>query len=140
MVDNTRDTEKPHCLQSALNDLLCDYCQEPPELVTGKAIYPHRKDLYSKQFWLCNNCGAYVGTHKNSPGHKPLGRLANAELRLAKGEAHSAFDPLWRTGARTRTEAYNWLANQLGIQIYDCHIGMFNVATCKRVVDVCLDT
>jgi hypothetical protein len=36
-----------------------------------------------------------------------------------------------------RHEAYGWLANQLGLSRDDCHIGMFDVAQCERVVRVC---
>lgn len=66
----------------------CDYCGDAAKLVTGKAIYPHRPDLFRLHFWQCEPCGAYVGCHKkeggNGDGTKPLGRIANAELRAAK--------------------------------------------------------
>ena len=61
--------------------VLCDYCKNSANLVGGKIVYPHRKDLYSKKFWHCKGCEAYVGAHKGSPTYKPLGRLANKELR-----------------------------------------------------------
>ncbi len=64
-------------------------------------------------------------------------RLANAELRAAKQEAHAAFDPIWKTGRLSRTDAYLWLARQLGIPSASAHIGMFDVAMCQRVVEVC---
>ena len=123
----------------------CDYCANPAELVTGDAIYPHRPDLSGKWFWRCEPCGAYVGTHQNSKEHQPLGRLANAELRAAKVRAHAAFDPLWtqamdsRNWSKTKARhaAYRWLADQLGIHRTDCHIGMFDVALCKRTVEAC---
>jgi hypothetical protein len=118
--------------------VICPYCERPAHLVTGETIYPHRRDLWQKWFWLCDPCKAYVGCHKE--GTKPLGRLANAELRAAKQEAHAAFDPLWqffppREGERSR--AYKWLADHLGISKRDCHIGEFDVETCRRVVAVC---
>jgi len=113
----------------------CPYCGERSELVDGTVIYPHRPDLGSKNFYRCAPCNAYVGCH---PGTiTPLGRLANAELRKAKMNAHAAFDPLWRQGYMCRRQAYEWLAQELGIDSEDCHIGMFDVATCKQVVDVC---
>lgn len=115
--------------------VLCDYCQQPAALVGGAAIYPHRPDLARKLFWLCDRDDAWVGCHPG--GSRPLGRLANTELRQAKIEAHAAFDPLWRDRAMTRRQAYQWLAEQLGIDSDDCHIGMFDVETCRRVVAVC---
>jgi hypothetical protein len=38
--------------------------------------------------YLCVPCDAYVGTHKNSKDHKPLGFLANRGLREARKAAH----------------------------------------------------
>jgi hypothetical protein len=37
-----------------------------------------------------------------------------------------------------RGQAYGWLAEQLGIDKSDCHIGMFDVKTCERVKFICL--
>ena len=105
-------------------------------MVGGKEIYPHRPDLYSLNFYQCKPCGAYVGCHKTGDGKQPLGRLANAELRAAKSAAHAAFDPMWKDGKKKRGSAYAWLADALGIDKRDCHIGMFDVETCRRVVEI----
>lgn len=114
----------------------CDYCGNSAQRVTGAEIYPHRPDLMGLIFWKCTPCEAYVGCHKNSNA-VPLGRLANAELRQAKNAAHRAFDPLWQSGKMTRTGAYRWLSKQLGIAPKNCHIGMFDVATCEQVQQIC---
>ena len=115
--------------------VVCDYCGKPAELVSGLRIYPHRPDLKDLRFWNCDPCLAYVGCHKNSDRNAPLGRLADAELRFWKQQAHANFDPLWKTGQMKRREAYSWLASELKIAFTNCHIGMFNVEQCKRVVD-----
>lgn len=118
----------------------CAYCNKPAELVGGEEIYPHRPDLYQKKFWRCRPCKAYVGCHKPDVGYgdgtRPLGRLANAELRAAKSAAHAAFDPVWQEGVVKRGSAYAWLAEKLGIQAKQCHIGEFDVDQCKRVVQI----
>lgn len=114
----------------------CPYCHNPAKLVGGDVIYPHRPDLFAKKFWQCLPCDAYVGTHKGSKDHQPLGRLANAELRAAKQRAHAAFDPIWKSGAMSRSEAYGALARLLGIEKKRCHIGWFDVERCSKVVDV----
>ncbi len=116
--------------------VICDYCGQRAELVGGYRVYPHRRDLYDKKFWVCEPCRAHVGCHQDSDG-VPLGRLANAELRAAKRLAHAAFDPLWRDYGMKRAEAYEWLAGALEIAARDCHIGMFDVETCRRVVGLC---
>lgn len=113
----------------------CPYCGKSAKLVSGEVIYPHRHDLYAKQFYLCRPCDAYVGCHQGTTN--PLGRLANAELRKAKMEAHAAFDPIWKSGQKKRGSAYAWLCDQLGIDKKGCHIGMFDVDMCNRVVAVC---
>jgi hypothetical protein len=130
-----RPFRNKHVAEAPKHDIRCDYCDRLAERVNGKAIYPHRPDLVGKQFWRCQPCGAYVGCH---PGTStPLGRLANAQLRRAKQQAHAAFDPIWRSKERSRGEAYAWLAEQLGISKNNCHIGMFDVEMCERVVSVC---
>ncbi|MGE8446733.1 MAG: zinc-finger-containing protein [Comamonas sp.] len=116
--------------------VICDYCQRPAALVSGTDVYPHRPDLNTLKFWKCAGCKAWVGCHKNSADHAPLGRLADAKLRAAKSAAHAAFDPLWKSGEFSRSGAYSWLAARLGIAGDKCHIGMFDLATCSRVVNV----
>ena len=115
--------------------IICPYCSNEAPLVDGSVIYPHRPDLHSKPFYQCAPCDAYVGCHPGT--EKPLGRLANAELRRAKMAAHAAFDPLWRNGKQKRGNAYKWLAEQLGIAKRQCHIGYFDVDTCNRVKIIC---
>jgi hypothetical protein len=133
-------------------DRTCPYCGSGVKRVLGKAIYGDRgPNLADLPFWACERyptCDAYVGCH---PGTEtPLGRLANKELRKWKSAAHAAFDPLWKRKleqrraeqgqypkARARGSGYKWLAEQLGIPPEDCHVGMFDVETCRRVVELC---
>jgi hypothetical protein len=111
----------------------CQYCGKPGELVTGREVYPHRADLAAKPFWACLPCGAWVGCHPGTT--KRLGRLANAELRRLRSQAHAAFDPLWKNGGRRRDE-YRWLAEQMGIAAKDCHMGWFDERQCEQVVAI----
>lgn len=115
--------------------LACGYCQLPAQKVTGAVIYPHRPDLKHKVIYACFPCDAYVGCHPGTD--RPLGLLANAELRAARQAAHAAFDPIWRGTAVSRTKAYAWLAQALQLETRRCHIGMFDIALCQRVVELC---
>lgn len=122
--------------------VVCRYCSQPADLVTGEAIYPRRQDLAGKPFYRCTPCDAWVGCHSGTT--RPLGHLANATLRKAKQRAHAAFDPLWKAKAETgvsrgraRGKAYSWLAAQLGIEQRDCHIGLFDITLCRRTVEIC---
>lgn len=112
----------------------CPYCDRQAVLVDGTTIYPHRRDLSHKKFYLCRDCDAYVGCHRDSG--EPYGRLANKELREARKAAHAAFDPLWdgRGAEMSRTDAYSWLARVMGLTKAQCHIGDFDVEQCREVV------
>ena len=113
----------------------CPYCGGDAEISTGHKVYPHRPDLASLKIWACFPCDAWVGTHKNSG--EPLGRLANAELRMAKRKAHAAFDPLWKSGQMSRKKAYALLSEKMGLTPDETHIGMFDVEQCKTVILLC---
>jgi hypothetical protein len=121
----------------------CPYCGSASRLVTGADVYPRRTDLADKKFYRCPTCpDAWVGCHPGTD--TPLGRLADARLRLAKQAAHAAFDPLWQAKAQStgkkgsaRGKGYAWLAAHLGIPVKDCHIGMMDAETCLRVVQIC---
>lgn len=115
---------------------ICPYCGAAAVLRDSIVIYRVRS--YG-MIWICFPCNAYVGCHKNSKDHAPLGRLANAELREWKMKAHAVFDPLWKTGTMKRKEAYKHLAGLLGISPGDTHIGMFDVDMCKKVIEVLKD-
>ena len=124
-----------------MGDVNCPYCGSEAKLVGGLAIYPHRRDLADLKFWQCAPCDAYVGCHKDGNGYgdgtRPLGRLADAELRSAKKAAHAAFDSIWQGGKMKRGEAYAWLSKQLGIPAERTHIGEMDVAECRRVSEIC---
>ena len=113
---------------------ICPYCEKQSELLTGAEVYPNRSDLASLRFWVCKPCKARVGCHKNDDLFRPLGTLANAECRKARMEAHKFFDPLWRGGQMSRTEAYEWLAKALNCPPEECHIGQFQVPACEAVI------
>jgi len=116
---------------SEYNELLyCPYCNKEAVLASSKEIY-NGQDY--GLIWICRPCRAYVGCHRGTT--KPLGRLANAELRDWKKRVHAVFDPLWKNGKMRRGEAYRKLANMLKIKREYCHIGMFDVKMCERVVN-----
>jgi len=127
---------------------ICPYCGNFSSKVTGKEIYPHRPDLFHKAFYQCAPCDAYVGCHPGTD--KPLGRLADAELRRWKSIAHAAFDPIWKARFERKRQVdqkyrkhharggrYKRLAELLGIPSKECHIGIFDVTLCKRVYTLC---
>lgn len=73
------------------------------------------------------------------PRHHKRGRSAAPGSSLAKARhaAHRAFDPIWEDGEMTRSAAYSWLARQLNLRPRDCHMILFDEATCARVIGIC---
>jgi hypothetical protein len=111
--------------------VICPYCNKPAKLVDSSIVYGGKS--YG-MIWLCQPCDAYVGVHKNSKDHAPLGRLANAELRWWKREAHAAFDPLWKEGTMSRGDAYRWMQRVLVMSQYEAHIGKFDISECRALI------
>lgn len=116
------------------SDPTCIECGATAKLVGGKAIYPHRPDLYGKRFWLCE-CGAYCGCHGITA--RPLGNPCGPDTRRARMAAHEAFDPLWRSRKMGRREAYSWLSVQMDLPSEQTHIGMMTRAQALAVVRHC---
>ena len=137
-----------------MSNPVCPYCNGDSKLVTGLVIYPTRVDLADLSFYQCAPCDAYVGCHKGTT--KPLGRLADKELRKWKNIAHRGFDAIWKgfkkrgiegnemsfdypqhavetQGRMSRGMAYKYLAESMGIEQKHCHIGMFTIEQCKQV-------
>lgn len=103
-------------------------------LSTGQEAYPHRPDLAGKLIWFCE-CKATVGCHPGT--NRPLGAPAGQETKWARMAAHVCFDDIWESKEMSRKSAYKWLADQLGIDAKNCHIGNMDKATAMRVVEVC---
>ena len=115
--------------------LKCPYCGKNAKMVSGQSIYPYRRDLFEKTFYLCEPCKAYVGCHPGT--QKPLGRLADAALRAGKREAHAAFDPIWKEGYMRRGQAYAWLGKEL--ELPAPHIGEMDLQQCQKTKEISLN-
>lgn len=66
-----------------------------------------------------------------------LAAPAGSDLAHARRAAHDAFDPLWKSGNFSRGVAYEWLASEMGLAVDMCHMVLFDVAQCQRVVAIC---
>ena len=52
--------------------------------------------------------------------------------------AHNAFDPLWNgdeTVFDSRSAAYHWMQQAMGLNVEDAHIAKFDGPTCVRLVE-----
>lgn len=106
------------------HDLYCCVCKRIMKcgLVTGKNIYPHRPDLYTKHFYKCPACGNYVGCHERfiKGGYEPLGCIPTPELKSKRHDLHLLLDPLWESGKIPRKALYKKISEKLG---YEYHTG-----------------
>ena len=110
----------------------CQYCQE-------EAIWCENKTVYGKNYgrsymmWLCKPCDAYVGCHHNT--ERPLGTLANRELRELRKKCHKLFDEFWHD-KESRTAAYMWLQDKMGLHRTQAHIGKFDKEKCLKLITI----
>jgi hypothetical protein len=109
---------------------VCPYCNRDSDFVDSAVVYGRSFGMV----YYCQPCQAWCGVHKGS--NVALGRLAKADLREAKREAHKYFDKIFKRDIMDRTEAYTWLSDQLGLPREYTHIGMFSLETCKRATQV----
>lgn len=113
---------------------VCPFCRSSVSLVDSVKVY-HRSYGF---IYLCDRyprCDALVSCHPGS--NKPLGTLADRELRQWRSLAHRQFDPLWQSGIFTsRQAAYKWLARAMGLPPALTHIAMFDIRQCQRAIAV----
>lgn len=118
-------------------------------LTDGCEIYPHRRDLFAKNFYKCDACSGYVGCHPGTTN--ALGTPANAELRNARSLLHERMiDPLWQTADQSvdykpedeaarltirraaRSRVYAYLAFRMKLTRDQTHTGMFTIEQCRE--------
>ncbi|EBB3816506.1 hypothetical protein RPT62_001383 [Salmonella enterica] len=115
--------------------VICSYCFNDALLRKGELIPDFIGNFhFQNYYWICFNCNAWVGCHKNTK--IPYGRLANKNLRSLRRELHNIFDTIWESGSLTRSGAYSWLADKLSIPIRECHIGLFNESICIQAISI----
>jgi ssDNA-binding Zn-finger/Zn-ribbon topoisomerase 1 len=110
----------------------CPYCDGLTQLRDNIIIY---KTKSYGMAYVCENypdCDAYVGCHPGSS--KPLGTLADAELRRWRNKTHAELDPLWKGPLRkmSRNKAYELGAKLLNVKEF--HVGWCELEDCKTLV------
>ena len=142
---------KPKIIYVTPETPICPTCNNDAELVNGYTLGYTGGDFSSKMFWHCAPCGTRVGCHKIgvtvrhdktgerfiyycSDGTWPLGHLASAKVSGMRRRTHVAFDKLWKSGKYDRNEAYELLAEHLGITHEQCHIGLLTYAQCRETI------
>ena len=110
---------------------ICRYCG-------GKVRKGSASEIYEKgdqAIYICTNCNAYVKCHERTG--LPMGKLANAVLRLKRRETHEVFDAFWKAQGWSRSVAYRWLSEQMQLPEAEAHIANFEMDECARVISIC---
>lgn len=113
--------------------VICPYCGSEAKLVTGEVIRPRKPNLHSMKYWYCEPCNAWTGCH-NDGGAKPIGSLANKELRKARSLVHKSLDLIMKLKNLSRTDTYKWLSNQLGSN----QIWNMDINECSIAISICM--
>lgn len=113
---------------------VCPFCSSSVSLVDSAKVYRRSYGF----IYLCDRypyCDARVGCHPGSD--KPLGTLADRELRQWRSLAHRHFDPLWKSRIFTsRNAAYKWLAKAMKLPPALTHVAMFDIRQCQKAIAV----
>lgn len=115
----------------------CPYCHSSVTYTSHAVLYGGREFSDWPYIYLCTNeaCKASVGTHQGT--EYPLGTLADTATKNARKAAHAAFDPIWKNQpnkSKARVEAYTWLAKELDLDKWRCHISWFDISYCQAVI------
>lgn len=112
----------------------CPYCGSSVILRSADGIY--RENTKGAMLYVCKRypaCDAYVRTRPGTS--RPVGTLANRELRLLRREAHRYFDRLYLSGRMSKEQAYEWLASLIQAPMSKAHIGYLGEYYCRQVID-----
>ncbi len=113
----------------------CPYCLKQAEYVTSKEFYGQQ---YKNNLYVCYPCDARVGTH--GKGKRPLGTMANKQLRALRMSCHQVFDNRWKNKKRgkskARKKAYLWLQEAMNLSEKEAHIGKFNKEQCFKLLEI----
>lgn len=108
----------------------CPYCNKIALWCENKEKYGRNYGKSYMCYW-CKPCDAYVGCHNNTK--KPLGTMANKELRQWRMKVHEHIDPVWKSGTVTRNQVYSDISYILGMTF---HTGESDIETCKKVLAI----
>ena len=116
----------------------CPYCGAPAVCRPANTVYGTETIDPKSYLYLCStwpSCDAYVSAHKKD--RRPMGTLANGELRHKRILAHRALEKLKKERHMDKWAAYVWLQARLGLAESQAHIGMFSEEMCEQVISLC---
>lgn len=119
----------------------CPYCGAPAVCRPASTVYGNTLRQKGSYLYLCSRwpaCDSYVTAHKRD--RRPMGTLANGELRHKRILAHRALEKLRRERRMDRWAVYVWLQGKLKLEPEQAHIGMFSEQMCGQVISLCRES
>lgn len=119
-------------------NVICPYCNAKAVLRPANTVYGISDRSTGRHLYVCTNwpkCDAYVSAHKSD--RKPMGRLANGNLRHKRILAHKAMEDYRRLTHMDKWAVYLWLQGKLGLGEHHIHIAKFDDEMCDRVIEIC---
>ena len=120
------------------NRLYCPYCGRQAVLRPATYVYGERNLDPENYLYVCGGypaCDSYIGVHKKSL--RPMGTLADGNLRHKRIEAHRALNEVINAGVMTKHGLYIWLQNRLCLSETEMHIGKFSYFRCEETIREC---
>ena len=116
----------------------CPYCGRRSVLRPAEYVYGANTINISDQLYVCAGypgCNAYVGVHEGTT--KPMGSLANPELRNKRIRAHRAINHIIEKGYMSKDDIYALLSLRLNVPRKETHIGRFSDYLCEQTILEC---
>jgi hypothetical protein len=92
-------------------------------------------EVYGKSFgrsvWKCPELKCDMRASSDPVTGAPIATMAGFHVRRARIAAHKSFDRWWRSIGISRREAYQTLADRLGVS--EAHMGQMSESECKAV-------
>lgn len=86
-------------------------------------------NITKTKYGMRNNCCEFWSWGINEP-------LADVATHDARKDAHIEFDKIWKNKFMTRKKAYSFLANELNLNIKECHIKKMDAKTANLVIEI----
>ncbi len=119
-------------------NVTCPYCNKKAVLQPANFVHGVSPAANGKHLYVCGNwpkCDAYVSAHEFDL--RPMGTLANGNLRNQRILAHRALERYRKATGMSRDDLYFWLGTKLNLHLDDAHVAKFNEDQCRQVIALC---
>lgn len=120
------------------HSMKCPYCGAPAICRPASIVYGSETIDRKSYLYLCSRwpaCDAYVSAHKKD--HRPMGTMANGDLRHKRILAHRALQKLQKERHMDKWAVYVWLQAKFNLDKRQAHIAMFSEQMCDQVISLC---